>query len=96
MSFYPKAHPKMRRPRGRMPSPKPGQLQVGWACEDRFVNPELHFCYGGGGATSRDNHMLINAFHLAKTASGKCLVEELVDRGYDLSTLKFSIEKLPE
>lgn len=78
-----------------MPNAKPGQLVVGWACEDRHSNPELFFCFGGYGATRQDNNMLINAFHLAKTASGKCLVEELVERGYDLSTLKFSIEKLP-
>lgn len=96
MSTYPKVHPKMRRPNGRMPNPKPGQLQVGWAREGRTQAPELFFCYGGYGANPRDNAVIVQAFSSAENAAGNTLIEELVARGYDLSTLRFSVEKLPE
>jgi hypothetical protein len=84
----------MKNPRGRMPNPKPNQLMVGWAAE-RHDEPTLQFCYGGGRVGPRDNNMLMSAFHTAKLPSGNTFVEELIERGYDLSTLRFSVEKLP-
>lgn len=84
----------MKNPRGRMPSPKPGQIKVAWATEHRDT-PQLHFVYAGNRLMSRDVNMIRSQFLTRPTASGISFLEELEARGYDLSTLKFSIEKLP-
>jgi len=41
-----------------------------------------------------DINLLMHHFQSLKGYSGRTLVEELVHRGYDISTLKFTIEKL--
>lgn len=42
-----------------------------------------------------DGHLLHGAFCHEKLASGKTLIEELKARGYDITTLQFSIKRLP-
>lgn len=81
------------------PPRKPGQLKAGFArfegCFDFIVGSD-HKC---------DNNLIHNM--IATTTSRydvisrtfkqeKCLLQELEDRGYDLSTLRFSIEKKKE
>lgn len=85
----------MKNPRGRMPSPKPGQIKVAWATEKNDT-PQLHFRYNGNRLMSRDVNLLMSQFLTRPTSSGIGLLEDLESRGYDLSTLKFSIDKLPE
>lgn len=46
---------------------------------------------GGGGATKSDAHMLSHAFEAVRLLNGKTLREELVVRGFDITTMQFSI-----
>lgn len=84
----------MKNPKGRMPSPKPGQIRVAWATE-RGDKPTIHFCYKGEPSIKRDSNMIMSHFGITPTISGGTFLDELKERGYDLSTLKFSIDKLP-
>lgn len=78
-----------------MPSPKSGQIKVGWATE-KHEKPQLQFCFRGDALMKRDINLLMNHFYITPTLLGTTLLDELKSRGYDLSTLKFSIDKLPE
>ena len=75
--------------RYRTPKAKPGQLLVKFGQE--YGNKDLYFCHGAEGATSADGKMLMLAFERADVGFGKSLRQELTDRGYDITTLKFSI-----
>lgn len=44
----------------------------------------------------QDGGMLAAAFEMCKLLDNKTLLQELEDRGYDITTLKFSIEKLKD
>jgi hypothetical protein len=77
-----------------MPSPKSGQIVVGWATE-KHSDPGLVYCRLGDRLMSRDTNMLGNFFETQLGLHGRTLIEELKERGYDLSTFRFSIQKLP-
>ena len=76
--------------RYRTPKAKPGELLVKYGQEHGDL--DLYFCYGGKGATSRDSKMLMLAFE-RDIGFGKSLREELEERGYDITTLKFSVQQ---
>jgi hypothetical protein len=75
--------------RYRMPSAKPGELLVKYG-KDEFGEEDLYFCYGANGACRADSKLLSSAFS-RDTGSGKSLLKELEDRGYDITTLKLSV-----
>lgn len=85
----------------RVPSPTPGRLVVTWA-HRREEGPDIYTCRGYGVARA-DGRLMNNAFCSQRArhdlARGvfydKSIAEELIDRGYDITTLRFSIEKLP-
>lgn len=85
----------MRHPRGRMPSPKSGQIVVAWATE-KHSDSELVYCRKGSPLMSRDTNMLSHFFQTQLGMFDRTLTEELQARGYDMSTFRFSIQKLPE
>lgn len=85
----------MKYPRGRMPYPKSGQIKVGWAAE-RGDDPGLIYCRKGPAEMSRDTLMLTQFFQQIEGRFGRTLEQELIERGYDISTFRFSIDKLPE
>ncbi|UWR74105.1 hypothetical protein [Phaeobacter inhibens] len=72
---------------------KTGQLRAGWGRPERGAEPDLCYAWGGGGASKSDSRLICNALEQAGTSSGKTLREELEARGYDIATLKFSIEQ---
>jgi hypothetical protein len=91
----------------RVPKAKPGQLIVTWA-HRKCDGPDLYFINGGSGATQWDRALANYAFcaprirfvygeEAAKIGSDTdfepSFVEELEKRGYDLTTLRFSIQK---
>lgn len=86
---------RMKNPRGRKPSPKSGQIVVAWATE-KGNHPELMYFHEGSRMMKRDVNLLMSAFGTQPLMFGKTLIEELIERGYDLSTFRFSIEKLPQ
>lgn len=77
--------------RYRTTKAKPGQLLVKFGQE--YGNKDLYFCHGSDGATKADGKMLMLAFESVDVGFGKSLRQELIDRGYDITTLKFTITK---
>lgn len=93
--LHPKAFYGMttKRRRYRTPRAKPGELLIRYGQEDG--ERDLYYCHGGEGATRADTNLLMDAFNTTKLLSGKTLIEELTARGYDLETLRFSIQQKP-
>lgn len=90
----------MKRP--RIPKQKPGVLEACWGREDRCSNPD--FVYVCGEGCHRADLRLLH-YHLATKRSTVAmsapfgvefepsLIEELEKRGYDITTIKFSVQK---
>lgn len=107
MSAAPNLRAKLSRiTRGRRPPRMvDGRLSVAWAYT-RDEGADI-YAVGGDGTRSADRHLVIGAFvnepvRMLMTGGGidhvreKSLAEELIDRGYDITTLRFSIDKLPQ
>jgi len=77
--------------RWRTPKARPGELKVSYGKEPHDI-PDIFYCYGGEGATSSDSRMLSNFFEGTKGLFGRNLRQELEHRGYDITTMKFSIQ----
>jgi hypothetical protein len=80
----------------------PGQLRMYWGREDRFNGPDVILAHGGGTASKRDTTLLYlfmcaprPTFDRKPEAIDQPLIKQLADRRYDLTTLEFSIKKLP-
>jgi len=81
------------------PRPRPGQLKVKWGRIDDFPADLVYA--GGEGTANVDRHLLMHAFASPRYKSSlhprdsldPSLLEELEARGYDLTTLTFSISK---
>lgn len=85
--------------RARRIDAKPGQLRMAWGRSDPWDEPSIVYAWGDGVAKA-DANMLIHAMggeRMRSAFSGfafdPSLVKELEARGYDLTTLKFSIQK---
>lgn len=76
----------------RPPVTKPGQLRAYWGRSEPGAKPTVIYTWGAGGACKADGRILMTALEEAKVFGGKSLVQELEARGYDLSTLRFTIE----
>lgn len=85
----------------RKPKLQDGELRVYWG-KLPHDNPDVVFAWQGDSHMKRDSSLLCCAFGSkrpdtsAKPLFSKMhpsLLEELKDRGYDLTTLKFSIMK---
>lgn len=68
---------------------KPGQLKMAWSKR----NNDVMYAWGGSGADKSDAALL----HVVLTEHLKYFdnnfQQELIERGYDITTLKFSIQK---
>lgn len=76
----------------RAPTAKEGELLCKYG---KYLGEEsLFYCYPANSCgMRRDSRVLANAFESVKIFEDKTLVKELEDRGYDITTLKFSIKK---
>lgn len=74
---------------------KPGECKITWGRLDRHGAPSLLYIHGAAGASKADARMLSHIFEGAKSEDGRTLAQDLEYRGYDLSTLKFSIQQRP-
>ncbi|MBB4857000.1 hypothetical protein HNO88_000297 [Novosphingobium chloroacetimidivorans] len=90
--------------RYRTPAAKPGEVKIVYGKADRYDAPDLCAVWGGQGADKCDARMVMTAmtekrrgYSLTKMAAEErpSLVEELEARGYDITTLKFSIQRKP-
>lgn len=70
---------------------RPGELKATWSRREEDIN----FDWGGSGAGKPDGHMLYGAICCVVLVGGKTLMQELEARGYDLTTLRFSIRQKP-
>jgi len=77
--------------RFRAPHAEPGQLLVKYGRSEG--EEDLFYCHGGGGANKCDSRLLSHFFEGVNWPDGLNLRQELDDRGYDITTLKFSIMK---
>ena len=82
--------------RWRKPKAKPGQLK---ACYGKIEYDGPDICYAwGDGVPRSDGHLLHNIFSQPRYRPGSfetdpSLYEELENRGYDITTIKFKIQK---
>ena len=74
-----------------VPQAKVGQLIAKWGRPSKGEDPDLCYAWGGGGADKSDSRCLMGALEDAPTSSGLGLRAELELRGYDISTLRFTI-----
>lgn len=79
--------------RWREPTAKPGQLKAQYGKERFSSRPDLLYVWGGSGASSPDARVLANALEGAVVFDGKNLRQVLEERGYDITTLRFSIKQ---
>lgn len=79
----------IKKKRVYLPPAKPGELKVGWGRLDWHSNPSLVYDAGGDGAPARHGRILMDVFEGKNQHLN--LVSILTERGYDLTTLKFSI-----
>jgi hypothetical protein len=87
------------------PKLKDGELRLYWGRDSRGEPPEVMLAYQGDSKMKQDLNLLHNAIftkhvdpHVTPLFSKMrpSLIEELVERGYDLTTLTFSIMKLSD
>lgn len=89
--------------RWRKPTAKQGELKVAYGKLDRWSDPDIIFCWGPG-TSGRDSRLLHLFFGTERPRTDysvippritfdKSMLQELEARGYDLTTLKFSIQK---
>lgn len=76
--------------RFRAPVPKPGELKASYGRVDGME--AVFYTSGGGGVTMADSRVLMNAFEGGAVFGDRTLVEELDSRGYDITTLRFTIQ----
>lgn len=95
--------------RYRRPVTKPGQLRVYYGKDSDGEGPDIVLSWGGDGADKCDSNLLHmylcskrprptygeERLRVGNIAWDDSLIDELKKRGYDLTTLKFSIERLP-
>lgn len=66
-----------------------GWLTAFWGREPRGCSKDLVF----GSPSRPDGHFLYGVFSFLEVHAGKTFTQELESRGYDITTLQFSIRK---
>lgn len=80
-----------KRRRAPLVSAKRGELKAQWGRGDRWDEPAIQYAWGPGSC-SPDGRILCNAIENTTVFDGRSLAAELEVRGYDLTTLRFSIQ----
>ena len=86
----------------RAPKLKDGELRMYWGRPSRHDNPDVVLAWQGDASMKHDTNLL--HYHLCSKHPDPhvrpifskmlpSLIEELQARGYDITTLKFSIQK---
>ena len=73
----------------RAPTMQDNTLKLGYANVDG--TPDIVTCWGNGCGRA-DSRLIMHTFCIAEI-HGKTLVDHFKERGYDISTIKFSIKK---
>lgn len=80
--------------RYREPVAKPGELKAQFGKERFSDAPDLLYAWGGSGASKSDSRVVSAALEEVPVFDGKPLRQVLKERGYDITTLRFSIRRL--
>ena len=75
----------------RTPKAKEGELLAKYGKADGEL--DLFYCWRGDSSMRRDSKLLSHAFESMRIMDDKTLRQELEARGYDITTLRFSIMK---
>jgi hypothetical protein len=79
--------------RWRIKHAKPGELRVYYGKPDNWNGADVCYAFGGNGAQGADSRVLAYAFENVHVFDGKPLRKLLEERGYDITTIKFSIQR---
>lgn len=88
--------------RYRTPTAKPGELKAAYGRADRYSEPSVVYVWGGDGAAKGDARMLASliedkrkeyAFPSMQIEDRPSLIEELEARGYDITTLRITVQQ---
>ena len=91
----------IKQKRMRTPKLKDGELRIYWG-KEKHNNPDIMFAWQGSADMKRDSNLLIHRLassqpdpHVQPIFSKMLpsLFDELIARGYDITTIKFSIMK---
>ena len=87
----------MARSKFGMPRAKFGEIKVKWGYE-KHSGEDLFSCYGGHDDSRDHAKMMLDAISFSRYSKlygeyKPSLLEELESRGYDITTLVFSIQK---
>ena len=77
--------------RWRTPQAKPNELKIAYGKE--YGDLDLYYCHGGEGALRCDSRLLSHFIEGVTYFEDRNLRQELEHRGYDITTLKFTIQK---
>lgn len=88
----------MKKKRFRAPIAKPGDLKMYWGKVQDSLSHQVCGAWGDG-SSKRDLHLLFGALceprnRYMASEQYPSIVDELIARGYDITTLKFSIQKI--
>ena len=79
-----------------VPTAKPGEQKVCWGRPGKGQTPSLCYAWGGNGADYSEGRLLCRTLEDTPIYEGRSLVEELERRGYDITTLKVTIQMKKE
>jgi hypothetical protein len=72
---------------------KPGELKVAFGRMEFQRDPLIVYYHGDGYLPGRGAARVLSDYFEGMKLDGKTLVEHLIERGYDIETLKFTIQK---
>lgn len=90
--------------RWRVPVAKAGEVKIAYGRAGQHDAPDLCAAWGGSGADKSDARTVMHALTERRMAIGfpsmgyeerPSLIEELEARGYDITTLRFTIQRTP-
>lgn len=95
----------MSRRRYHTPKAKPAELKIAYGRVSPHDDPDLCVAWGGAGADKCDGRMVLHSMTEKRMGYSfpdlvikqrPSLIEELEARGYDITTLRFSIQRIKE
>lgn len=72
---------------------KPGEITVIWGRVERREAPSLVYEWRGSHEMKGTANLMTHVFEGLDVGYGRTLAKELESRGYDLTTLRFSVRK---
>jgi hypothetical protein len=93
----------VKKRRWRTPTAKPGEVKIVYGRASRYDKPDICAAWGADGAAKSDARAVMHAltekrlgyaFPSMAVEQHPSLIEELEARGYDITTLRFTIQQV--